>query len=486
MAQSTVPESSPSISHRGSGSNWALVSVLVVAALLLGGLGLTAVGVWWFRSGPSLIADRPPTAQDLSSTAGTSGKAADASALPREVQAPHPADQAAALQERLAASLHQMDLPSLSNLAIEEEVLLVALVAESCREKSITKPEMLLPVLLLTHAIAQENAVRAAVIEIRAPLPDGDWLMVRSPAETVNQYLAGTLAPHEFAAAVEIKTQPWEPDDGTREEIVAQYFNRGQSFIAAGDFTRALPMFQEVYALDSGFSQVNKAIALCLQQTKGPVAALPYLRSAWTQDPADPKLGELTLLIIEQLFADRQYAQAEELTREFLAKENLNEAAQSNLFLLHCASLFQLDQYKEAESVGRELTSRFPDVGKGWFWLARSLIKRGEFQQALPFAQKAAELDPDYEEAHYIFAMALQENGNFRAAAQNIERAKRMMLDKGSQPSENLFINLSYCYAKLNDMAMASKTAAEGLQLFPDNEALRTNYKITYKAQLKK
>jgi TolA-binding protein len=159
---------------------------------------------------------------------------------------------------------------------------------------------------------------------------------------------------------------------------------------------------------------------------------------------------------------------------------------ESEILLGQCDSLFQSGDYAGAERVARDLVARFPQQPGARYWLARSLAVQTKFKEAFPVALRAVEDAPRDPETLYVAAFVHSGLEKHREAVGLFERSRREFEATGTKLSEIFYVNLSYCYAQIGDSEMCAHVAGEGLKFYPESKDLQTNYKAGYKAQLKK
>lgn len=386
------------------------------------------------------------------------------------------------LRESLARQLPENGLPAPADLLLDGGTLRISFAADS----KLREAKDMLPVLLVAYSAMRESGVAAAKISVRAPLPEGETLSAEATTEVLASYLDKQITAQAFAEAVRSEVLPWEPSGQTRQEIIEAYFQKGREMVNQKHYDRALPLFKEVYEMDpENVHHVNKALALCLVQTGDPIAALPHLAKARKQTPDDQGNVTIAALLAKIVYDSGDFSMALELAEDFLTWADKGQpVARGDLMAIHSAALYGLERYALTATSARACVKAFPEDVRGWRILAKSLNKQEKYQELLPVAQKASEIDPEDADSFFLLGRAQQETGKYRQAVQTFERARKLL---GTQnPSESLFTNLSFCYGKLNDMTMCVQVAGEGLKIYPGNEALQRNYKIGYKAQLKK
>jgi tetratricopeptide (TPR) repeat protein len=145
----------------------------------------------------------------------------------------------------------------------------------------------------------------------------------------------------------------------------------------------------------------------------------------------------------------------------------------------------KLELYEQAGSAARAYTAMSPDEAASHWFLARALCGLDKAGEALPHAKQAVALKPGEADYLYTLASIQKDLKDYSASAESYESVRQIMEQAKQQIPEDVFLSLSFVYAKRNDFENCSRVAADGLKLYPANSDLQTNYKIGYKARLK-
>lgn len=189
---------------------------------------------------------------------------------------------------------------------------------------------------------------------------------------------------------------------------------------------------------------------LAPQADSGPLASeiqfalgMSLLRISLLPDEVDSSKRALVLSAgeIAALLQDSKYDQAfpkfEALLREYSATPFLHYA--------YGTALAALSQYDEATSQLRQELMISPKSALPYARLASIALKAHNPADALPSAQRAVELAPDFAEAHYLLGRSLLELGQQEKALQELQSASKM-----APGSPEVHFNLAKAYAKAN------------------------------------
>jgi tetratricopeptide (TPR) repeat protein len=179
------------------------------------------------------------------------------------------------------------------------------------------------------------------------------------------------------------------------------------------------------------------------------------------------------------------HAEAARIAALTLGGADIPAKQREALLILECDSLLKLERYAEAGAAARAYLELSPGEGAPYWFLARALSGLGKAGEALPQARQAVALKPG--DAGYLYTLAViqKELKDYRESAGSYEAVRQIMKQNKQQVPEDVFLSLSFVYAKTNDLKSCAGVAAEGLKLYPASKDLQTNYKIGYKAQLK-
>ena len=126
--------------------------------------------------------------------------------------------------------------------------------------------------------------------------------------------------------------------------------------------------------------------------------------------------------------------------------------------------------YADRETLYRATILRNPECWMAWNNLAGSLIARGAAAEALPLAQRALALRPDYPEAHNNVALALASLGRAGEAIPHYRRA--VQLDPGSAEAYN---NLGFVLAARGQIDDAIVQYRKALESGPEHAGVHSN-----------
>lgn len=169
---------------------------------------------------------------------------------------------------------------------------------------------------------------------------------------------------------------------------------------------------------------------------------------------------------VEQLIADRSYADAVALADELLVKHPKDPG----LYYAKAAALSRLERGKEArDSLERaiEVDARFVPA---YVALARALaFGRGALDEGLGYAQKAVQIDDRQPEALLVLAMIQHDRGDKKAAIATLEGA----LDRGVQ-SMPAYTELGRLYAAQGAFEKSRKALSVAIRRLPPAQSVPT------------
>jgi tetratricopeptide (TPR) repeat protein len=372
-----------------------------------------------------------------------------------------------------------------AEVAIEGDALVVTVSPESNSEGKIREAKDALPILLLAYGALGESGARASKVVVRILLPEGDTLVVEADGKLLARYLAKEIPPADFAAAAVSRVIPWEPAGQTRDEILNSYLEHGRYLSGKlGRYDLALPMFREVLQMDPAHPGTKKALGVCLYMTGDYRGAIPNLKEEMS-DGAGKIDVSMGLILSHACSLTDAHAEAARIAALTLGGADIPAKQREALLILECDSLLKLERYAEAGAAARAYLELSPGEGAPYWFLARALSGLGKAGEALPQARQAVALKPG--DAGYLYTLAViqKELKDYRESAGSYEAVRQIMKQNKQQVPEDVFLSLSFVYAKTNDLKSCAGVAAEGLKLYPASKDLQTNYKIGYKAQLK-
>lgn len=151
--------------------------------------------------------------------------------------------------------------------------------------------------------------------------------------------------------------------------------------------------------------------------------------------------GEIAALLQNSKY-DRAFPKCELLLQEYPATPFLH--------YVYGAALLALSRYDDAEKQLREELRISPESELPYLRLASLALKRSQAREALPLAERAAQIAADSAEAHYLWGRASFELGQEQTAIRELETAARL-----SPGSPEVHFNLAKAYrrAKLPEKA---------------------------------
>ncbi|HEY6945462.1 MAG TPA: tetratricopeptide repeat protein [Candidatus Acidoferrum sp.] len=196
-----------------------------------------------------------------------------------------------------------------------------------------------------------------------------------------------------------------------------------------GQFERAM----QTLALETGSNVRDKQVQFALGMA---LLRIPFLPEQ--VDPGNNALvetaGEIATLLQNSKY-DLAFPKFELLLKEYPATPFLHYA--------YGTALLALSRYDEAEKRIREELKISPQSELPYLRLASLALKRRQDAEALPLAQKAAQIAANSAEAHYLWGRASLELGQDEAAIRELETASKL-----SPGSPEVHFNLAKAYAR--------------------------------------
>jgi predicted O-linked N-acetylglucosamine transferase (SPINDLY family) len=123
-----------------------------------------------------------------------------------------------------------------------------------------------------------------------------------------------------------------------------------------------------------------------------------------------------------------------------------------------------------AEEICRRVVAADAAQADAWLLLAVALHAQARVAEAIPCFHRAAELRPDWAEAHYNLGTSYLLEKNYPLAIASLTRAQQLT------PSDpQVLINLATAYRVQGDLEQALNHSRRALQLRPDDEGARNN-----------
>ncbi|MFA7241477.1 MAG: tetratricopeptide repeat protein, partial [Sulfuricellaceae bacterium] len=267
------------------------------------------------------------------------------------------------------------------------------------------------------------------------------------------------------------------PLDAALQQAVAHH--------RAGGLQEAEQLYRAILQALPDQPDANHNLGVLAGQVGQHAAGLPFLKTAWA---VKPDQGQYALSYAGALLATGQAGEALDVLHAAMrrgfntpAVQTLRQQAEAAMLddamrgntptsaeINQLATLFNTGQYTEMERRARLLLERHPDSGVTWKALGVSLQVQGK--DALPALQKAAGLLRDDADAHYNLGNALQDAGQFDAAAASYRRALALKPDDADTHS-----NLGAALQALGQPADAVESYAKALEISPDDAATHNN-----------
>ena len=135
---------------------------------------------------------------------------------------------------------------------------------------------------------------------------------------------------------------------------------------------------------------------------------------------------------------------------------------------------YSQENFEHAESSFMNAVNVDINNGSALNNLAVTYFTRREFQQALPFQQRAAQADPDNAITHYNLGLLLTQEGDLSNAIREFKEASYIT------PSWELpYKQRAYIYLQMRDYSSAEKEAIVAIRLAPEDQASHLIHAIT-------
>jgi tetratricopeptide (TPR) repeat protein len=239
------------------------------------------------------------------------------------------------------------------------------------------------------------------------------------------------------------------------------YYDLAEALRLKGDFEGALAQLRRVIELNPNFPRAHRQLGLVLRQQGSYQAAAQELQEAVRDDPADAEV---------RYYLGSVFLKLNDLDR---AQENLAEAVRidpynSAAHITYAGVLNRVDKSEDAQQEikkAQELDRLKANAGRSRILLgtAGAHLKKGEIDAALGVLRQAVDLSPEYTEAHFQLALAMQKKGSPPVA---VEKALRRVIELNSKfPPAHLQLGLLLLKAGRTDEA--TKELREALTLAP-------------------
>jgi len=143
---------------------------------------------------------------------------------------------------------------------------------------------------------------------------------------------------------------------------------------------------------------------------------------------------------------------------------------------------FKLSDKELASDIDKEvgkITTSAPEAYK-YYTEGRKYHRKGDYRQAIPFFEKAVEIDPDFAMAHRAMAAANKNIGNNDEHNKNIEKA--LELSDRASDRERYLIQGDYYSISEETYDKAIEAYTRLLELYPDDSSGLNNLGIIYRS----
>lgn len=241
------------------------------------------------------------------------------------------------------------------------------------------------------------------------------------------------------------------------QDELKQLLEHGVELEQAGRFQEALDVYLEVLRVRPDVEGVYTLVGNAQLGLGRVEEALTSYRRAARHDATDAgaRFGAGNAL-----YNLRRFAEAAD---EYRAAARLR-ADVPDIFASLSSAYYNLDRYAEAVAAAREAVRVKPDFAVGYVNLSWYYSMTDQHQESLDAARRGAELDPSNQMAHTNMCRALNDLGQFAAAAAACERALRLKPEDG-ETLYYLGIARKGLKRPANDLftrALAQLEAAEG------------------------
>lgn len=397
-------------------------------------------------------------------------------------QSVEPPDVSTARFRNLSRQLHAQGLPEVEKAVWEKSILVVRLLTPPDNDTSLQEPRQLLPALLLAYGLVRDAGLSASALRVACPLPDGDRLEAEATVDRLGDFVGKRSTLEDFVSQAKLTRVAWRPPDGTKDEITTAFWEHGKKLFEKKQITQALTAFREVEKRNPRFPKLAQALALVLFRASQFSEAVPWLEAAFKENPADASLPKIGVALSNELFQAGQLEKAIRVTNLF--DVDPTDINLKTMRLIRAMAEVKGGDAAKGEQTAEEATRLMPESWEPWFWLADACAQQNKWPRAIEYATKALERNPAHAASLFVLGLAQTATEQYKPAVESLGKAWELMQKEGVTPSENLFVQLSYAYAKLNDAAQVVKAAEAGLACYPQSASLQTNYKAGYKAML--
>lgn len=389
------------------------------------------------------------------------------------------------VRNRLAATLESEGFSGPFDVKYDGAgVLRVNLAAGAGRR--VTSKRGLVEVMILASEAAVHGRLACRAVEVSSDTGMAETILVRAEAADLDALFNKKLAAGEFFGRVAFERQPWKPAETDPGRRAQEYHRRGEAILAdGGSLDTALPLFRAAVDSDPKSVECLDTLAYSLSRQGDFGGAAQRFEELARLEPAKPEYHEQLMTCYIRM---SRYADAIEAgTRALDAIKPLPAERKLGVLYGMAYGMFGAKRHPDAEQVMRkymEVTHK-PSANACWL-LATVLIAQDKMKEAAEWARDAVRLDPEDATNQRTLGAALAELGEYQEAIAAYERYRELLKSAGRQPEDWVFVSLSFCHAKRGDMKRANDVAAQGLQVHPDAEDLKRNYRATYAEMLKR
>lgn len=244
---------------------------------------------------------------------------------------------------------------------------------------------------------------------------------------------------------------------GSAESVRTARVDLAILLIQDGQFDRAM----QTLAAETSSAILDKQVQFALGLALLRMPLLPE-----EVEPGKKKLvetaGDIAALLQNSKY-DLAFPKFELLLRQYPATPFLHYA--------YGTALLVLSRYDDAEKQIREELNISPHSELPYLGLASLALKRRQLGEALPLAQRAAQIASDSSEAHYLWGRACLELGQDEAAIRELETASR--LSPGS-PEVHFNLAKAYARAKLTEKAEQERAIFTRLNALAEQQRSRS------------
>jgi len=194
-------------------------------------------------------------------------------------------------------------------------------------------------------------------------------------------------------------------------------FEEGLALFNRGMYKVAIPHFEKAIDIDPDYAKPHLYLGRSYLNLNMWVKAVPPLRSAWRLSPNETRKEMINVLIDAFLgaatseFTKGNYGESVKYLKEGLELSpesgEIKKELISSLLVLG-SKLFSEGKLDEALSAFSEALEFAPDNSDAYIGIAKILLRKGDYLEAIKTVNKALSLDPDNQAALSLFKKMLQ------------------------------------------------------------------------------